>query len=337
MPERGGDEAISALGVRRIAIPVPFPQAGGPVNVVMIDEEDGGVALFDTGIGTEEGEVALREAFAAAGRTFADVRRIFVTHGHVDHYGLAEVVRRESGAPVFVHRGDRWKVAGPPPWDERAPLYRAFLEKAGADEASIVRMLRVAAGGDNFALRLPADVGEIRGDERLVFARCEGQIFEAPGHTPGLVVALLTPRGAGPRVLIADDLLLEKVSPNPLLELSDDGERFRALPTYFESLVRVRALEIDWTIPGHGAPFPDHRGVIDSLGAFYERRQEKLLALIPEEGATPVELVYRFFPSASPMNLYLMIGEILGNLDLLEAKGRVRWAEEGGRIRYWRV
>ena len=64
------------LGIHRIECPVPFAQAGGPANVYLIEEADGGVALFDSGIGTPDGEKAVREGFAKLGYRFGDVRRI---------------------------------------------------------------------------------------------------------------------------------------------------------------------------------------------------------------------------------------------------------------------
>ena len=103
-------------------IPVPFADAGGPVNVYAIEERDGGFALFDTGVGTEEGEATLRAGLAAVGLRIADLRRILVSHGHVDHYGMAEVLAQESGAPVYVHPADRDKVAAPNPWPVRGTL-----------------------------------------------------------------------------------------------------------------------------------------------------------------------------------------------------------------------
>ena len=46
------DSGLARLGVFRIPVPVPFPEAGGPANVYVIEEEGGGVALFDAGFGT---------------------------------------------------------------------------------------------------------------------------------------------------------------------------------------------------------------------------------------------------------------------------------------------
>ena len=40
------------------------------------------------------------------GRRPADVRRIVLTHAHIDHAGGAAELVRRTGAPVAVHRDD---------------------------------------------------------------------------------------------------------------------------------------------------------------------------------------------------------------------------------------
>lgn len=330
-----GDEALAALGALRIPIPIPFPQAGGPVNVVAVEEAGGGIALFDTGICTPGALATLEEGLAAAGWSLADVRRIFVTHGHIDHYGSAQTIHDRSGAAVFVHPADRWKIAGPSPWDELAPRYQAFATKAGVGEAGIREMLAFARAEERFVRRFAGPLGELQEGMRLSFARCSAEILHMPGHTPGLVCALL--EGGGRRILVADDMLLEHVSPNPILEILDDGSRFRALPTYFESLARLEQLQLDWIVPGHADCFPDHRRVIAGLRTFYDRRMERLRAAVPPEGAAPFELIPAVFRRVEPFELFFVLSELLGNLDLLEDAGRVRCAEQDGRLRYWRT
>lgn len=336
MPDRGGDQAILPLGIHRIPVPIPFPQAGGPVNVVAVEEEGGGIALFDTGLGSEEAQQALLEGLSRLDFGLEDVRRIFITHGHLDHFGLAETIRKASGAPVFVHPDDRSKIAGPSHWEEVAPAYTAFFRKIGADQRAVDNMVAVAGAHALMADRLPMDIGHLVGGERLTFRRCVVEIHEGPGHTTGLVYGVASPReGDGPRILLANDMLMEKVSPNPVFELRD-GVRFRALPTYFRSLAQVRGLEVDWVLPGHGPLFQEHRRVIDELLVFYERRREKLLGMIPEKGATPMELMSGMFPGARELELFLVIGEVFGLLDVLEDEGRVSWTEQGERVIYER-
>src|SRR5436305_10306802 len=102
--------ALAALGVARLPIPIPFPEAGGPANVYVIEEEGGGFALFDAGIGTKEGRDALLGGFARLGISLGDVRRIFISHGHIDHYGYARAAQEASGAPVYAHARDHDKL-----------------------------------------------------------------------------------------------------------------------------------------------------------------------------------------------------------------------------------
>src|SRR5574340_588925 len=90
------DAALAELGVHRVPIPIPFPQAGGPVNVYLVEEAGGGLLLFDSGLGTPEAQAALEAGFRALGRRFDEVTRIVVSHGHVDHYGAARFVQERS-------------------------------------------------------------------------------------------------------------------------------------------------------------------------------------------------------------------------------------------------
>ncbi len=60
------EEALAALGIHRIPVPVPFPQAGGPVNVYAFELAGGGLLLFDSGLGTPEAQAALADELGAA-------------------------------------------------------------------------------------------------------------------------------------------------------------------------------------------------------------------------------------------------------------------------------
>src|SRR2546425_5037407 len=125
-------DLLPELGVSRVPVPVPFPEAGGPANVYVIEEDGGGLALFDAGIGTREGRAALLAGFEALGRSLGEVRRIFVSHGHIDHYGYARAAQEESGAPVFAHPRDHDKLTGRDRTAQRLELYAAYLDRLGA-------------------------------------------------------------------------------------------------------------------------------------------------------------------------------------------------------------
>jgi glyoxylase-like metal-dependent hydrolase (beta-lactamase superfamily II) len=325
------DQALAAVGVRRVPVPVPFVEAGGPANVYLIEEEGGGLALFDAGLGSAEGGAALRQGFAALGRSLSEVRRIFVSHGHVDHYGYARAAQEESGAAVFCHARDRDKLT----WRDRSPerlqRFALYLHRLGAPEELLASVRDSAREIARYARPLE-QVEELRAGERLRFARFDAEVLHLPGHTPGLVCLW----DAEHALLFSDDHLLERVSPNPLLDLEEgpgeDGRsRHRALVEYLRSAARARALPAKLIAPGHGEPFPDHTEVIDRLLGFYARRQERILQLLNEGAKTAAELAPLVFPRAKPSQLYLVLSEVVGNLEVLEDRGEVARSERSGR------
>jgi glyoxylase-like metal-dependent hydrolase (beta-lactamase superfamily II) len=321
-------ETLADLGVTRVPVPVPFVEAGGPANVYVIEEADGGLALFDAGIGTKEGREALLAGFRALGRSLGEVRRIFISHGHIDHYGYARAAQEESGAPVYCHPRDHGKVTGRGRSPHGLELYAAYLERLGAPR-ELLGHVRVHFQ-DVQRMARPLEMVEplLEGD-RLRFARFSAEVMHLPGHTPGLVCLW----AAEQRVLFSDDHLLERVSPNPLLDLEGKAEpEHKALCAYLRSTERVRELPVSLVAPGHGEPFAGHTEVIDRLVHFYERRQALLLDLLRESAATPAELAPRLFPRAKPTQLYLVLSEVMGNLEVLEERGKVHRQEREGRL-----
>ncbi len=324
-PGSSSEAFLLELGVHRFPVPIPFVDAGGPVNVYAVLNEDGSYTLFDTGLGTPEAERALREAAAAEGVDLSRVSRILVSHGHIDHYGLAQKLAQESGATVHVHPADWTKVVGP---DEsmdlaRTELYRVYFRRLGVDAELSAKMFQVRAATQRLAGRVePARARPLHGGERLRFAHLEAEVLHLPGHTPGLVCLW----DATHRLLFADDHVLAKVSPNPQLELGKRGEedKFPALVSYLESARRVLELDVDWVLPGHGPAFQGHRALLTDLFSFYERRQERLLKRLEKGEATAVELLNAVFLNVEPVRLFLMLSEVVGNLEVLERAGQVR-------------
>jgi glyoxylase-like metal-dependent hydrolase (beta-lactamase superfamily II) len=165
----------------------------------------------------------------------------------------------------------------------------------------------------------------------LRFKRFSAEVLHLPGHTPGLVCLW----AAQARVLFSDDHLLERVSPNPLLDLEGQAEpTHKALLAYLESARRARALPAELVAPGHAEPFSGHAAIIDRLLAFYDKRQQRILELLEQGPRTPAALAPLVFPHAREHQLYLTLSEVLGNLEVLEARGRVARSEREGCIRF---
>ncbi|HEX2421700.1 MAG TPA: MBL fold metallo-hydrolase, partial [Actinomycetota bacterium] len=82
------------------------------VNSYLV-EEAGEVTIIDAGVPGFYRDIP--EELAAMGRTVADVRALVLTHGHTDHIGFAERLRRDRGVPVSVHELDAALARGEVP------------------------------------------------------------------------------------------------------------------------------------------------------------------------------------------------------------------------------
>lgn len=165
----------------------------GPFNWYVI-QEDSRLTLVDAGFPGHY--PVFREGIAALGRTLKDVEAIVITHAHADHTGFAERVRRETNAPLFIHKADLAKAGRilQLPWfgllsHAWRPYTAAMLLQATVNGVftlpSISKAIPFEDGG----------VLDIPGRPRAI---------HVPGHTPG-ETALLLP---GPGVLLSGDALV---------------------------------------------------------------------------------------------------------------------------------
>ena len=67
-------------------------------------EDEGALTVIDAGMPAHR--PMLDELLSRLGRSLADVAAVVLTHPHVDHIWIAERLRTEAGAPVFVHAAD---------------------------------------------------------------------------------------------------------------------------------------------------------------------------------------------------------------------------------------
>ena len=324
---------LADLGIHRISVPVPFPEAGGPVNAYALEDRDGGLLLFDCGLGSPEAEAAMAAGLRRLGRSPRDIRRVVVSHGHVDHYGGARTLLEQAGheVPVAAHPRDIPKMAeGHPRWQDMTAHYAAYFRRLGVPAETVAEAVREIAGGYTLARPIPR-VEPLDLSRPIELAHATFEPMHMPGHTPGLVCLYDREH----RIFVSDDHLLEHVSPNPLIELGPNGEEgWHPLVAYLESVARLRDLEVDLVLPGHAVPFSGHRKVIDGLLGFYRKRQERIRARLATGAATAWELTRALFPAAPLRASFLTVSEAVANLEVLEARGEVGRDVDGGVYRF---
>ncbi len=326
-PEQALQRAAEA-GIHRLRIPTPF--AVGRVNCYLLEGEP--LALLDTGPNSGKALDELERQVGEHGHGLEEIELILISHQHIDHLGLVEIVANRSGAEVAAIDVAVRFMANFSEDAERDDEFAARMMLRNGIPEDVVTALRslsraFRAWGGRAAVTRPLHDGELLelGGRRL-------EVQHRPGHSPSDTLFWDAER----RILLAADHLIAHISSNPLLARPLDGssERPRALATYIESLKRTRELPAEVVLPGHGEPITDHAGLIDQRLALHERRARKILRLLEGRPRTAYELAQELWGNVAVTQAYLTLSEVIGHLDLLIADGRARELDDGEVVRF---
>jgi glyoxylase-like metal-dependent hydrolase (beta-lactamase superfamily II) len=328
------------LGVKRygriVRIPSPTGFSVGDINSYAILPPPGSdqLVLIDTGVGREEAWQALGAGLAEFGYRIADIRLVLLTHGHTDHFGQATRIREVSGCEVWGHEAIDMTVSRYLPSGEDEIRERAFLRQLGLDDALYDKAYAYRSYiADVYK---PCEPDRLLTDgERVPVEDFELETIHTPGHCPEEVVYWQPDS----RQLFSGDHLLPDITPVCLMHIPKTAgeERIHALSQYYASADKVLPLPVRTVYPSHGDVFRDHRELIAGYKLSTERRLLKIARILEREGAlTPLDVGRQLFPKAWEAQLYAVISEVMGHLDMLLDHGAVA-AEARGGLLYYRL
>lgn len=312
---------------------MPLPWLG-PLSAFLIENRDGSLTLFDTGLGSRTGVQGLFDAIEHAGRRIEEVTRILVSHAHVDHYGAARPLVERSGARVVMHRFDAPKLLATTDMAERNARYLERYRRCGVPAREAERVVQDFNRMEKAGIRLdPGMIDFVEDGHIFEFARCAVTALQTPGHSRGMLT-LHIPEA---RILLSSDLLLQVTSPNPALDVGQDAEPDpRSLVDYLASLRRIESLgPIDWAFPAHGEPFRDIGETIASLRRGFERRQARIDTALRTGESTAYDLIPAVFARHRDGDTFFTLSEVEGALEVMEAEGRAARREAAG-VEVWR-
>lgn len=340
--------AAADRGTHCLAIPTPF--AVGRVNCYLI--EDDPLTLLDTGPNSATSLTTMEAMLQAHGHRVEDLERIVVTHQHIDHIGLVQILATRSGAEVCaLDRLAPWLADYKRQMEENDSFSASIMLRNGIPQ-DVVYALRAVSASFR-AWGAPAQVTHPLSDgETLDFASRSWRVLHRPGHSPSDTLFWDEVSGE----LFGGDHLIKHISSNPLLSkplepLSPDGgrgnraegmkplsgaeeERPKALMTYLDSLRKTREMEPAVVYAGHGEPVEDHRSLIEERFRMHERRADKLCRLIEERPRNAYELAQEMWGNVAVTQAFLTLSEVLGHVDLLIDAGRVVERETDGVVRF---
>jgi glyoxylase-like metal-dependent hydrolase (beta-lactamase superfamily II) len=319
--------------IHQITTPTPFPT--GAVNCYVIKDDP--VTLIDSGLKMNEPIESLRSGLAEIGLRFADIKRLLITHSHLDHYGMMATIAAEGCPKVYAHPLEVYDIENPEGYSDEDDHYRRterFLLDSGLPRERLASILMRHPVFRQ--LRDPIIVTDtVEDGDRIPFEHGELLVIHCPGHSPGM----LNFYDAAEQVLFSGDNLLKHISPVPLIYLPRDPSQPRAnsLASYIASIKRLKAFAIRSVLPGHGEIIHNIGAVIDSMLLHHETRKRAVFAFLDGSPKTAYDVCLYLFPEISEIQIYLGMSEAVGHLDLLEAEKLVEPEKKNGKNYFRRM
>lgn len=311
--------------IYQVHVPIPFPLVS--VNCYLVRDSDGW-SMIDTGLHYAPAFGAWEQAFSSLGMQARDIRRIYLTHAHPDHYGLAGHFQRLSSAPVYALDHEIRVV--PIEWQRdgmHIHALAAFFEKHGAPREAVerveVRSLEVLQ-----MLEPQPVLSSLHEDDEVCLAGDAYRVIWVPGHADGHL--MFHRRGDG--LLFAGDQILVKITPNIGLWPGLDPN---PLQSYLTSLDKLDRMKTAVALTGHRAVIHNVPGRVAELRE-HHRVRAQLCRDAAGDGKTAYQICLQVFPRLKNIDdVRMAMVETLSHLEYLVGEGTLqRFGESVIRYRH---
>ena len=318
-----------------------FPNFFG--NVYVID--DGArLTLIDCGSGMDFSNDNLVRGLASVEERFgariglADIDVILITHGHMDHFGGLQFVRRHTDAPVGIHVLDRRVLTH---YEERVVVashqLRVFLKRAGLSAGKCDQLMMMYSAPKaryrsvpvEFLLEEGQPVPDPDGGDLGI------EVIHVPGHCPGQVCLRVDD------VLLTADHVLARITPH---QSPESLTLNMGLGHYLEALGKVETLDgIQVGLGGHEEPIEDVTARVGEIRASHHERLEQIVdaCRVPQ---TTADISRTLFGAVRGYTVLLALEEAGAHVEYLYQRGELvaenvgeLESEEDPAVRYVRA
>ena len=164
------------------------------------------------------------------GLNFNKIEKVVLTHGHFDHCGGVQTIRKFVNAEVIIHEDDRKLI-------EEPSLMETQLHNRFPD-------LFTAQPTDFSSFEPISDCRTVKNNEKLELSGYNFEVLHLPGHSAGSICLIEQDRG----LYIAGDSIQGKGERRPLIFHSSDD--------YLESMRTLKFERLNLLVNAH--PFPPY-------------------------------------------------------------------------------
>jgi len=314
--------------IHAIAIPMPEPPDLVTANVYTVGK--GPITLIDTGPKTHGSLEFIKKRLQIAGFDFKDIERIIITHGHIDHFGLAVSICEAARHPVecFIHAEDKWQLSSEDFQEHMlSKEAESFMAMVGMHQKEIEKIKERFYSFK--ALCDPLDEVSLMEDgDEFIGNGYHLRVIHTPGHSPGACCLYESLQ----KILFSGDHIIKHITPNPLVAIARDHLRdphYQSLKAYMNSLDKLRNLDVRFVFPGHGEYIQDLPGISSTYKIHHLERMDLVWKALKKQSRPIYNLIDDVFPFVPENDVFLAISEIFVHLEILINEGRADLTDPG--------
>jgi len=243
--------------------------------------------------------------------TEKDIKRILISHGHIDHFGGVAFMVEQTGAEVGVHEIDRRILTS---YEERVIVatkdLRVYLERAGVSESLLPKVIEMYGFSKKHVKSVKVSINLT--EETPI----DGMTFiHTPGHCPGQICIRIGD------VLLAADHILARTTPH---QSPESITRYTGLGHYLESLQKIARLDgIRLSLGGHEEPVTDVYERINGIRTSHQRKLDRVMDAIKVAGkpTTISDISKHMYPDKHGYDILLALEEVGAHVEYLYEHG----------------
>lgn len=305
------------------------------INLWLIEGADGWAAV-DSGFNTPE-SVNTWDKILINNFKNKELKSVFITHFHPDHFGLAGWLHGRTGVIPYMAAGEFAMVdhlTNPASAEHLKSIYQLYFKESGVNFNLLDELVKKRMLYRQIISPPPVEVQTVKDGDIVGLSDMEWEVVVGNGHCPEHACLY----NAKDKFFISGDIVLPDISPN-ISFFPGNAPDHDPVADYLATLDRVREkIPDDVTVfPSHGVPFKGLHQRIVELKQHHERRFTKMHEVLEGRSLSAFEVMSGLFAHRGDLkgsDLFFGLGETLAHLVYEVRRGRisVRPSAEGVNI-----